>query len=129
VVLAAVAAAAALAVPGDWATATQQNGIVLRLHFEMTCGQPGRGSVDVTLPRAFSIPSPLVALVGTRVRPARVSGHLVSVQLPPPPEVTCMSIGPGVVTVTLRGIAAPPGTYLLRATLRNHAFTALLRIR
>jgi hypothetical protein len=102
--------------------------LTLKLHYEMTCGQPGPGPVFVYLPKKMGVPQ---RLVGTKQAPATVSGHVVTVQLPKPPAVTCMSIGPATLTLTLVGVRNPAtaGTYVVRARLHEHAFTAKLAIR
>ena len=51
-----------------------------------------------------------------------------SITLPKPPQVTCMSIGPGTLTVGLRSVRGPAGTYAVRAAVGSHRFTARLRI-
>jgi hypothetical protein len=140
---AAVIAAAVLAAPGssagvDGANATVSPGLTahratltLKLHYEMTCGQPGAGPVFVHLPTKMGVPRTLVVRVGARPARATVSGHDVTVQLPKPPDVTCMSIGMGTLTLYLVGVRNPAtaGTYFVRARVREHAFTAQLAVR
>jgi hypothetical protein len=139
---AAALAAAALATPAlaanvDWATATvspsgagHRATLTLKLHYEMTCGRPGPGPVYVHLPAKMGVPQRLVGGNGTKQAPATVSGHVVTVQLPKPPAVTCMSIAPATLTLTLTGVRNPAtaGTYVVRARLHEHAFTAKLVI-
>jgi hypothetical protein len=143
---AAVIAAAAVLVPAatgnvggaDWATAIVSPGVVnhgatltLKLHYEMTCRQPGAGPVFVHLPAKMGAPRTLSVRVGAKPAPATVSGHDVTVQLPKPPAITCMSIGMGTLTLYLVGVRNPatPGTYFVRARVNGHAFTAQLAVR
>jgi hypothetical protein len=55
-------------------------------------------------------------------------GHTVSVVVPGPTGVTCMSITEGTLRVRVAGLQAPAGSYLVKAQIRRHAFTARLRI-
>jgi hypothetical protein len=143
---AAVFAAAAVLVPTaagtvggrDWATAVVSPGLTahratltLQLHYEMTCRQPGAGPVFVHLPAKMGVPQKLVVRIGAKPAPASVSGHDVTVQLPKPPAITCMSIGMGTLTLYLAGVRNPAtaGTYLVRARANGHAFTAQLAVR
>lgn len=113
---------------GNWATATTvESGISLRLHYAMTCGQPGRGPIVVMLPAAFRIGSPRASVHGVP-RPASVRGGTISIDLPTPPQITCMSITEGVLPVVLTGVRAPNGSYTLRARVNTHAFTIRLRV-
>jgi hypothetical protein len=142
-IAAAALAAAALAVPasatrGDSATATVSPDLVghratltLKLRFEMTCGQPGPGPVVLHLPAKMGVPQRLVGANGTKQAPATVLGHDVTVQLPKPPAVTCMSIGLSTLTLTLVGVRNPAtaGTYVVRARLRDHVFAARFAVR
>jgi hypothetical protein len=143
---AAVIATAALLVPAsaegagrvEWATAIVSPGLVsrratltLKLHYEMTCSQPGAGPVLVHLPAKMGVSQTLVVRNGTKPLAAIVSGSDVTIHLPKPPGVTCMSIGPGILTLYLIGVRNPAtaGTYFIRARVRTHAFTAQLAIR
>jgi hypothetical protein len=122
----------------DWATAVVSPGLVshratltLKLHFEMTCGRPGAGLVTVQLPAKMQAMPTLAVRIGTAPATAKVSGNQVTVQLPRPHGVTCMSIGPGTLTLNLAGVRNPAtaGTYFVRAHLRGMAFTAQLAVR
>ena len=116
---AAALAAAALAVPAsagyvDGANATVSPGLIghratltLQLHYEMTCRQPGAGPVLVHLPAKMGMPRTLAVRIGAKPAPATVSGHDVTVQLPKPPAITCMSIGMGTLTLYLAGVRNP----------------------
>jgi hypothetical protein len=137
-IAAAALAAAASAAGVDRANATVSPGLTahratltLKLHYEMTCGHPGAGPVFVRLPNKMGVPRTLTVRVGAKPAPATVSGHDVTVQLPKPPEITCMSIGMGTLTLYLAGVRNPAsaGTYFVRARVQNHAFTAQLAIR
>jgi hypothetical protein len=122
----------------EWATAVVSPGLVshratltLKLHFEMTCGRPGAGPVTVQLPAKMQAMPTLAVRIGTAPTTAKVSGDQVTVQLPRPHGITCMSIGPGTLTLNLAGVRNPAsaGTYFVRAHLRNMAFTAQLAVR
>ena len=104
---------------------------MLTLHYEMTCRQPGAGPVFVHLPAKMGVPRTLAVRVGAKTAPATVSGHDVTVQLPKPPAITCMSIGMGTLTLYLVGVRNPAtaGTYFVRARVNGHAFTAQLAVR
>jgi hypothetical protein len=139
-------AALALALPtaaaamngSNWATAVVSPGVVshratltLKLHFEMTCGRPGPGPVTIQLPAKMQAPRSLAVRIGTTPAPATVSGSQVTVQLPQPHGVTCMSITQGTLTLNLAGVRNPAsaGTYFVHAHLRTMAFTAQLAVR
>jgi hypothetical protein len=141
---AAVIAAAALFAPAsaggaDWATAVVSPGVVshratltVKLHYEMTCGQPGAGPVVIQLPTRMDVLPTLAA--GVNAKPAvgaTVSGHKIAVQLPRPPAVICMSIGMGTLTIELAGVRNPAaaGTYFVRARVHEHSFVAQLAVR
>lgn len=127
--LAAAFASLALIAPGDRATATFNGGTLrLTLHYAMTCGQPGPGPLVIALPAAFRISSVRATARGMAA-PANARGTMVTVQLPKPPQVTCMSITEGALPVTITGLRAPAGRYTLSARIRSHAFSARLRIR
>lgn len=118
------------AVEGDWATASASGTTVsLRLHYMMTCGQPGAGPLVVRLPAAFRVTNLRVTVRGVQ-RPAMLSNSTVTIDLPKPPQVTCMSIGPGVLPVTLKSVRLPtaPGTYAIAARVASHRFIAQLRV-
>jgi len=138
-------AALALAIPTtaaatngtNWATAVVSPGVVahratltLKLHFEMTCGRPGVGPVTIQLPGKMQVPRSLTVRIGTTPTTATVSGDQVTVQLPKPHGITCMSIAPGTLTLYLAGVVNPAnaGTYFVHARLRTMAFTAQLAV-
>jgi hypothetical protein len=139
----AVIAAAALLAPAsiggiDRATAVVSPGVVshratltLKLHYEMTCGQPGPGPAVIQLPARMDVLPTLAVRVNAKRAKATVSGHKVAAQLPRPPAVTCMSIGMGTLTIDLAGVRNPPaaGTYFVRARVRDHSFVAQLAVR
>jgi hypothetical protein len=117
-----------VAAPGDAATATYRGRtLALTLRYEMICGRPGRGPLVVRLPPSFRLAAVRVRVKGVR-RPAAVAGTTVTVQLPKPPQLTCMSISEGVLPVAIVGVHAPPGRYVVRATVNAHAFAAPLRV-
>lgn len=119
-----VAALLAFVVPGDHAAATYADGtLTLALRYEMTCGQPGPGPLTVELPDGFALAAPHA--IGRR---SSVHGRTISVVVPGPRGVTCMSITEGTLRVRVAGLQAPAGSYLVRAQIRRHAFTARLRV-
>ena len=87
--------------------------------------------VTVQLPAKMQAMPTLAVRIGTAPATAKVSGNQVTVQLPRPHGVTCMSIGPGTLTLNLAGVRNPAsaGTYFVRAHLRDMAFTAQLAVR
>jgi hypothetical protein len=130
--------AAAGNVGADRANATVSPGLTghratltLELHYAMTCRQPGAGPVFVHLPTKMGVPRTLAVRVGAKGAPAAVSGHDVTVRLPKPPAITCMSIGMGTLTLYLVGVRNPTtaGTYFVRARVNGHTFTAQLAVR
>jgi hypothetical protein len=136
--LAATLAAPAAAGGVESATAVVSPGLVshratltLRLHFEMVCGRPGAGPVKIQLPARMQPMPALAVRIGATPTQARVSGNTVTVQLPRPSGVSCMSIAPGTLTLNLAGVRNPAtaGTYFVHAHLRDMAFTAHLAVR
>jgi hypothetical protein len=121
-------ASSAGAVDGDWATASASGStIALRLHFLMTCGQPGEGPLVVRFPRGVAVTNVRATVRGVQ-RLVIVNGRALSIDLPKPPQLTCMSIGEGTLPVTISSVHAQPGSYIVSAQIRNHVFTARLRI-
>jgi hypothetical protein len=124
----AAAAILALGVPGDRATAAYaHHDLALTLHYEMICGQPGPGPLVVRLPARFRLVASR-AIVDGKERARAVNDSTVTVDLPKPPGITCMSIAEGTLHVRLTGVHAPRGTWNVRAQIRRHAFAARLRI-
>jgi hypothetical protein len=127
--LAVAAAVLALVVPGDHATATYSgHTLKLTLQYEMICGQPGPGPLVVRLPSSFRLAG-LRAYVRGVERARAVNDSTVTIDLPKPPQITCMSITEGTLPVKLTNVRATGGTYTVRAQIRRHAFVARLRIR
>ena len=125
----AAAAALALGAPGDTATAAYAHGaLALTLRYEMTCGEPGPGPLAVRLPQRFRLVSSHAYVDGTE-RLQIASGSTLTIDLPKPPGITCMSITEGTLKLRLTGVRAPAGTWTVRARIRTHAFAARLRIR
>ena len=88
---------------GDSAIASQTGSTLsLTLRYEMTCAQPGPGPLVVTLPQSFRLADLHVTVRGAQ-RPALSTGSTLTISLPRPPQVTCMSIGIGTLPVTMRG--------------------------
>jgi hypothetical protein len=110
------------------ATASLAGGTLsLRLHYPMVCGLPGRGPLVVSLPAAFRVASVRVRVRGA-VRPATLRGRTVTIELPKPPQVTCMSITEGILGVTIATVHTTAGTYVVRARIDTHSFTSLLHV-
>jgi hypothetical protein len=139
-----LAAAAALAPPSADVSATpalhgaRPVALTLRLHYDMQCNYPGPGPVTIRLPAALRVPRRLdhraVLVDGKPSLGAALAGHVVTVELAPPPPVLCMVIAPG--TLTIRFTAAArlgnplrAGSYRVAAQRRELAFAATLRIR
>ena len=117
-----------VAAPGGSATASYSAGtLALKLRYEMTCGQPGPGPLVVRLPSSFTISSLRVRVDGVP-RPAQHAGTRVTISLPKPPEVTCMSITEGTLRVSVAQVHAPRGTYAISASLPRFGFAARLRV-
>jgi hypothetical protein len=116
------------AIAAVFATASLAGGTLsLRLHYPMVCGQPGRGPLVVNLPAAFRVaPSPRVR-VGGALRPASLRDRTVTVTLPKPPQVTCMSIAEGTLPIAISTVRAPAATYAVRARVGGRSFVARLR--
>jgi len=88
--------------------------------------------VTIQLPAKMKAMPSLGVRIGTTMAmaTAKVSGSQVTVQLPRPRGISCMSIAPGTLTLNLAGVRNPAssGMYLVHAHLRNMAFTAQLAI-
>lgn len=112
--------------------------LTVKLHYEMVCGYPGQGTVVVTLPNAAFVPTRMdstAVLVNGKAAPTvGVSGHHVSITLPPRPKgVQCMVVGPGTLTMTLTraaGLGNPKsaGTYTIRVRRNTSTFRADVEI-
>jgi len=106
--------------------------LALKLRYSMQCGQPGPGSVIVQLPaRMHPMSSLAVRMNSTQIMGAKVSGTTVTIPLPTHKGITCMVVGPGVVTVDLVGVRNPAtaGTYVVRAHVRGMDFAASVAVR
>jgi hypothetical protein len=111
-----------------FATASLAGGTLsLNLHYEMVCGQPGRGPVVVRLPAAFRL-SRLQVRARGEARPFTVAGRTVTINLAKPPQITCMSIAEAALPIRIAGIHAPAGTYAVRAVVNANTFTATLHV-
>jgi hypothetical protein len=123
----------------DWATAVVSPRLVshratltLKLHYEMTCGQPGAGPAVVQLPTRMKVlPTLAVSVNGKRMPTTTAPTNAVKVELPRPPAITCMSIGMGTLTLELAGVRNPAsaGTYFVHARVRDRSFVAQLAVR
>ena len=112
--------------------------LTLKLRYDMTCGQPGAGKAVVTLPAADVVPHRIdgaAVLVNGEPSPAvSISGRDVSIAMPPKrPGVSCMSIGPGTLTLVLTraaglGNPAKAGTYAILARKNAAVFAASVAI-
>ena len=121
--------ASATLTPG---TAGSKATLTLKLRYEMQCGQPGPGWAIVRLPSHMHALSSLAVRVNsTTVTGAKVAGSTATIPLPVHKGVTCMVIGPGIVTLSLAGVRNPatPGTYVVKAQVRKLSFTATVAVR
>lgn len=107
--------------------------LTVKVRYEMVCGQPGPGTAVLTLPAAASVPDtigPSAVLVnGKPATAVAVSGHTVSIALPRRKGITCLVIGPGMLTLTLTksaglGNPAAKGTYTIRVRHNTLSFKA-----
>jgi hypothetical protein len=75
----------------------------LKLGYEMQCGYPGPGPVVVTFPAPWRVPAKLgatpVLVNGKPPISASISGHRITIGLPPMPHIMCDVIGPGTLTI------------------------------
>jgi hypothetical protein len=104
----------------------------------MQCGYPGPGPINVRFPVAEHVPRAVAATAvlvdGKPAVGVRVSGQTVSVALAPPPQVMCMVIAPGRLTIGFTraaGLGNPsrPGSYTVAATRGTTTFSAPFTIR
>jgi hypothetical protein len=132
-----VLAAPAQAAPRDSATASVTPAraghvatLVVKLHTELQCGalHPGRGVLR--LPRGMSMPAnPVVKLDQTATANVAVAGHTLSFTIPHRGGMTCMSIAPGTVTLTVAGVRNPAaGRYTVSATANGRTFAATFAV-
>ena len=110
--------------------------LTVTLHYPMTCGQPGRGPVVVTLPTDIRRPIARtdILVAGKAPRSFGFSGRTVTIGLPKPPEVICQSIAQGTLRIRFTaaaGLANPAraGSYQLTARIGNRTFHPRLAIR
>jgi hypothetical protein len=88
--------------------------------------------VIVQLPSRMHPMSSLAVRVNkTAITGAKVAGSTVTIPLPVHKGVTCMVIGPGVVTLDLAGVRNPAraGTYVVHAHVRGMDFAANVAVR
>jgi hypothetical protein len=110
--------------------------LTLKLHYEMQCGQPGSGSLVLSLPAAAKLSSSFTGtalLNGKRVSLKAGPGKTLRAALPAPPKVICDVIGPGTLTFVVPrtanvGNPAAPGSYPVTARAGIHAFRTTLQI-
>jgi hypothetical protein len=124
--------AGAAAVP---ATAGARAALTVTLHYPMTCGQPGRGPVVVTLPADITHPfrSSDVLVGGTSPPYLGFFGRTVTIGLPKPPDIICQSIAQGTLRIrftTAAGLRNPAraGSYRVTARIGNRTFHPRLAI-
>jgi len=101
------------------------------LRYEMQCGYPGEAPVRLTLPGRLAQAAALVD--GKPARATRSAGVL-TVDMPPKPEIMCDVIGPGRLTITVpprAGLANPAkaGAYTVTARKGRQAFAARFAVR
>lgn len=112
--------------------------VTLKVHYEMVCGQPGPGTAIITFPRAAFVPPRIdrsAVLVNGKPTPSvTVAGHAIAVAMPPRgPGVSCLVIGPGTLTLTLKpavGLGNPraAGTYVIGVRRETRSFRAFVKI-
>ncbi|HEV8460694.1 MAG TPA: hypothetical protein VGQ38_08295 [Gaiellaceae bacterium] len=105
--------------------------LTVTLRYEMQCGYPGEIPVRLTLPGRLGR---AVALVNGKPARATVRAHVLTVDMPPKPEILCDVIGPGRLTITVpprAGLRNPPsaGTYTVTARKEQRVFTAPFTVR
>ena len=136
------AAAAAPPFGSQWATAVADparpphtSALTVTLHYPMTCGQPGRGPVVVTLPTAVTR---LLATHRPSSSPGKTPpslgffGRTVTIGLPKPPDIICQSIAQGTLRVRFTAAAgltnpARAGSYTVTARIGNRTFATQAR--
>ncbi len=101
----------------------------------MTCGQPGRGPVVVTLPTAVTRPLQRTDVLVAGKAPPSLGffGHTVTIGLPKPPQIICQSIAQGTLRIRFTaaaGLANPAraGSYKVTARIGNRTFATRLAI-
>lgn len=109
--------------------------LTVTLHYPMTCGQPGRGPVVVTLPTAVKRPIARTdVLVAGKPPPSLgLFGRTVTIGLPKPPEIICQSIAQGTLRIRFTaaaGLANPAraGSYQVTARIGSRTFHPRLAI-
>ncbi len=142
-VLVPAAAAATPPFGSQWATAVADPArpaaravLTVTLHYPMTCGQPGRGPVVVTLPTALKRPIVRTDVLVAGKAPPSLDffGRTVTIGLPKPPEIICQSIAQGTLRIRFTAAAgltnpAKAGSYLVTAHIGNRTFHPHLAIR
>ena len=127
----------------QWATAVADPArpaahaaLTVTLHYPMTCGQPGRGPVVVTLPTvATRLLRRTDVLVAGKTPPSLgFFGRTVTIGLPKPPEIICQSIAQGALRIRFTAAAgltnpARAGSYTITARIGNRTFAPRLAIR
>lgn len=112
--------------------------VKLTLRYLMQCGYPGPDPIVITFPQRERVPATIAAahvLVDGKPAPAvKVSGRVVTVSLPPPPQVMCDVIGRGAVKVAFTraarlGNPTKVGKYAITAEHRKTLFRAPFRIK
>jgi hypothetical protein len=119
----------------DPATAGSRTALTVTLHYPMTCGQPGRGPVVVTLPTAVTRPFRHTDVLVAGKAPPSLGffGRTVTIGLPKPPEVICQSIAQGTLRIRFTAAAgltnpARAGSYSITARIGNRTFRPRLAI-
>jgi hypothetical protein len=112
--------------------------LTVQVRYEMVCGQPGTGTVVVTLPAAARVPAAIDAsslLVNSRPPTSvAVADRSVTVGLPHrKPGVLCDVVAPGTLTVVFTrraglGNPAAAGTYSIAVRRANLSFATTVRI-
>ena len=108
--------------------------VTLVARYEMQCGYPGVGPAEIHWPGGIAAHvAPSAVLVNGKPAPSvRVGRHVVSVGMPPRPQVMCDAIGPGKLTIVLTsraGVANPSaGAHAVVVTKGAMRFSASLAI-
>jgi hypothetical protein len=120
------------------AAAARPSALLLKLHYDMLCAQPGRGPVVVTFPRALRLP-PRIARTAVQVDDkaapsVTLHDRTATIALALNSNVICQSLVPGTLRVAFTraarlGNPAHAGTYVIRAQVGTHSFVARLQIR
>jgi hypothetical protein len=120
------------------AAGARPSAVLLKLHYDMVCAQPGRGPVTISFPPAFRVPAHVarsaVLVDGDAAPSVSIHGTVATVGLPPVAGQICQSLVPGTLRVQFTrsariGNPVHAGRYSVHAAVGTHTFVARLRIR